>query len=356
MVNEDLVVPQIVSVRPPEPAKFEPSATSGAKVEIASVNDLSALNLHLLGLSIRAGWNLASPSLWEQPRVNFEPYRWRWCEARAALSVAGKLIDTELAERRALALINPREGVEYGTLRTLVSAYQMIRPGEVARSHRHTPNALRLILEGQGSYSTVDGQRIQMSPGDVVLTPGGCWHGHGNDGVVDCYWIDFLDVPLVHLLEPMFFQRHPQVYEPVREAPAQSPYLFHLKDVEEKLQSAPGKGHWGRHIILNAPSMRTIGLSFHALCADDVTPTIRTTTNNLFAVVRGTGQSTIGKTALEWSEGDVIAVPAWQSFWHTARADTLLLRVSDEPTQKALGYWVEQVKSDPDSAEWKTAQ
>ncbi len=89
----------------------------------------------------------------------------------------------------------------------MVTAYQMIMPGEWARSHRHTPNALRLILDSEpGTYTEVDGVKIAMEPGDVLLTPNWSSHGHGNNSRACAYWLDFLDVPLVQLLEPMFFE------------------------------------------------------------------------------------------------------------------------------------------------------
>ena len=134
-------------------------------------------------------------------------------QAKAALDSAGRLINTELAERRNLILVNAGAGNDYATASTLVSAYQMIMPGEHARSHRHSPNALRLIVDAEpGTYTVVDGVRLEMMPGDVLLTPNWCWHGHGNDSTANAYWIDFLDVPLVHLLEPMFFEGNPDEF------------------------------------------------------------------------------------------------------------------------------------------------
>ena len=77
---------------------------------------------------------------------------------------------------------------DYATSRTIVAAYQMIMPGEKARSHRHTPNALRLIIDAEpGAYTIVNGERLSMMPGDVVLTPNWCWHGHGNDSRACAY-------------------------------------------------------------------------------------------------------------------------------------------------------------------------
>src|SRR3546814_3058391 len=94
---------------------------------------------------------------------------------------------------------NAADGVDWATTRTLVCAYQMIMPGEMAPSHRHPSNALRIILEGEGAFSVVDGVKMPMNAGDVVLTPGGMFHGHGHEGDQPSYWLDCLDLPLTHL-------------------------------------------------------------------------------------------------------------------------------------------------------------
>ena len=114
------------------------------------------------------------------------------------------------AERRNLILFNPVPGNTYSTTRTMIAAYQMVMPGETARSHRHTPNALRLVLDARPrAYAVVDGKQIPMLPGDVILTPSWCWHGFQNESDSCVYGIDFLDAPLVHFLEPMFFEPYP---------------------------------------------------------------------------------------------------------------------------------------------------
>ncbi|GLY70181.1 cupin domain-containing protein [Amycolatopsis taiwanensis] len=118
-----------------------------------------------------------------------------------------------MSDRRNVTLRNPAEGNVYSTVRTLVAAYQLIRPGETADAHRHSPSALRIILEGRGTSTVVNGTRLEMRPGDVLLTPSRAWHSHSADGPDDCYWVDILDVPLIHLLEPIFFEQHPDRLE-----------------------------------------------------------------------------------------------------------------------------------------------
>ena len=127
---------------------------------------------------------------------------WRAAEARAALQEASSFVGTDVAERRNLIMVNPAPGNTYATTRNIVAAYQMIQPGETARSHRHTPAALRLVLDAANDvYTVVDGKRVDMTPGDVVLTPSWCWHGHANEGRETAFWLDFLDVPFVRHVE-----------------------------------------------------------------------------------------------------------------------------------------------------------
>ena len=159
------------------------------------------------------------------------PAHWTYEDAKAGLDAAGRLIDVSLAERRNLVMRNPTPSAKFETSRTLVCAYQMILPGEHAPSHRHSSHALRVIIDGKGSYSIVDGEKTPMETGDVVLTPGWCWHGHGHDGDEPAYWFDGLDVPLTHLLEPMFFQEHPEKHEKVERVVKTSPFRFKRDDI-----------------------------------------------------------------------------------------------------------------------------
>jgi len=81
---------------------------------------------------------------------------------------------------------------------------QLLLPGEWAPAHRHTPNAVRMIVEGDGAYTTVDGEKCLMQRGDLILTPTGLWHEHGHDGTQPVIWLDVLDLPLVYYLEASY--------------------------------------------------------------------------------------------------------------------------------------------------------
>src|SRR5918997_2043331 len=186
--------------------------------------------------------------LFPEMRSAFVPALWGYEEAKAGMKSAGRLIGTDLAERRNFVMRNPVPGNDYATLRTLVCAYQSILPGETARSHRHAPHALRVILESRGSYSIVNGHKHPMESGDIVLTPGWSWHGHGHDGAEQAYWFDGLDVPLTHLLEPMFFEEHPLGFEPVTKVTAESPMRFSSAWIQKALQTASSDRFFGKTI------------------------------------------------------------------------------------------------------------
>jgi gentisate 1,2-dioxygenase len=314
--------------------------------ELAQSGTLDELYGKLGQISIGPGWAKATPSLWAAPRKNFAPAHWKYQQARGALDAAGRLINTELAERRNLILFNPASSNSYGTVRTLVAAYQMIMPGEWARAHRHTPIALRLILDSEpGTYTEVDGVKIAMEPGDVLLTPNWSSHGHGNDSRSCAYWLDFLDVPLVQLLEPMFFEpaEEDKTHEAFESAPPtkDSPFVFTLIDTLKRLDAAEADitGRFGTYVELGNPAMDTIGLFMMRLAAHKKTTPYRTTANNVYAVVKGTGATTIDGERFEWSRGDVIAAPAWLPHFHEAAEDALLFRVSDEPVMHRLGFY-----------------
>jgi gentisate 1,2-dioxygenase len=320
--------------------------TLPSREDLAQSGSLDELYGKLGQIGIAPGWAKATASLWPAPRRNFAPAHWKYEQARGALDAAGRLINTELAERRNLILFNPAATNSYGTVRTLVAAYQMIMPGEWARAHRHTPNALRLILDSEpGTYTEVDGVKIAMEPGDVLLTPNWSSHGHGNDSRACAYWLDFLDVPLVQLLEPMFFEpaeedKAPEGFEtapPTKD----SPFVFPLSETLKRLDAATPdpSGRFGTQVELGNPAMDTIGLFMMRLPANKKTAPYRTTANNIYAAVRGTGTTTIDGEPFAWSRGDVIAAPAWLPHFHEAAEDALLFRVSDQPVLQRLGFY-----------------
>ena len=281
--------------------------------------------------SFSPGWARPAPAMWPQPRPVFKPALWRYAAARAALEQAGDFVPVEQAERRNLILVNPVEGNIYATSRNIVSAYQMVKSGEKARSHRHTAAALRLVVEAApGTYTVVDGARVDMRPGDVVLTPSWCWHGHANESAASSYWIDFLDVPFVQHAEAMFFEANPTGFETVTR-PAPPSYRMPARE-------ALGPGNDAKTVEIAKDALPTIGLHLMRLPKGARHEMRKTTVNNLYSVIEGCAGIVVeGGMNETLTVGDVVTVPCWYAHSIVADADTILLQVSDEPLLRKVG-------------------
>jgi gentisate 1,2-dioxygenase len=313
-----------------------------AIAELKRSRELDEIYKPLEKLALTPGWiDRKEPILRKEPKGAFPPYHWRYAECRQALDVAGRLIDTKLADRRNLILRNPVEGNNFATTRTFVNAYQMILPGEKARSHRHAPHALRVILDSKRAYSIVDGEKTLMESGDVVLTPGWSWHGHGHDGDEPAYWLDGLDVPLTQLLEPMFFEEHPQGFVDVDVLTEVSPMRFTWSSIQSRTEKAAKdpEGYFGRRVRLDAPTMPTIGIYVERLEAGQKTRRYRASANAVFCPMSGTGISRIGGESFAWARGDAFCAPTWNWIEHEALTDTILFTMTDEFLMRFAHYY-----------------
>lgn len=317
--------------------------TTTSMRDLLAADNLDALYPVLDANRMTAGWHKKRPSLWKEPRTEFQPLHWRYDVGALALDQAGRWMDTELAERRNLLLFNPVGDNDYDTVRTLVAAYQMVKPGEHARAHRHSPNALRFVLDaGPGCYTVVDGVKLPMVSGDLLLTPGNAWHSHFNEGDANAYWIDVLDVPLVHRLEPMFVEHLPGGVQEVVATPAEHPYSFPRAAVLPALEAQPAQDGVKRLRLDTAASMKTIAITFHQLAAGAREDTRANTASRIVCVAEGKGTARIGGQVFDFARGDVMAVPSWKPYAFEAIEPTLLVELSDEPVLRALGFYREQ--------------
>ena len=140
-------------------------------------------------------------ALWESERAQGRQAEerashWRWVELDPLIGQAIAATNTDMSERRVLVLIDPRKEEGMAATRNLNGALQILMPGETARPHRHSMGALRFIMEGSGAVTIVEGKRVPMEEGDLVLTPAWCWHEHVHEGKSRVVWFDGLDVPL----------------------------------------------------------------------------------------------------------------------------------------------------------------
>lgn len=287
----------------------------------------------LASKGLSPGWAKKQPQMWPSPRPRFVPAVWRYADAYAALTDACAFVSPELAERRNLIMVNPVQDNIYPTCRNLVAAYQLVLPGETARSHRHTPNALRLILDAGGdTFTIVNGVKVDVAEGDVVLTPSWQWHGHTNGGDRAAFWIDFLDVPLVQHLESMFFQDHPLGIEPPVAHDPDSLLRTRGTDLATRVREQGS-------VEISPHGLKTIALHALGLARDDAYIRARRVENAIFAVTAGAVRVNVdGMDEVELTRGDVLVVPSWHAYSIHGAADwSQLVRVTDEPVMRALG-------------------
>ena len=184
-----------------------------------------------------------------------------------------------------------------------------------------------------------------METGDVVLTPGGKWHGHGHSGDEPAYWFDALDIPLVHLLEPMLYEEYPDRYQPITRTAVTSPYRHQDADIQRRLDTArPGPdGTTGALIDLAAPGIPTMGLTMERLAGGTATTPYRSTANRVFVAMSGQGATVVDGVTFGWTRGDTVVVPTWARMSHSASSDAVLFGVSDEPVMRALNYFRSEI-------------
>ena len=173
-------------------------------VQMPADDSRESLYADLTPNALAALWRSLHELVPSQPRTQFLPWLWRYDDIRPLLLRAGALISAHEAVRRVLVLENPGAVGSASISPTLYAGLQLILPGEVAPAHRHTQSAFRFIVEGQGAFTTVRGERFNMQPGDLILTPNFEWHDHGHEGTEPVVWLDGLDIPLVRALQAGF--------------------------------------------------------------------------------------------------------------------------------------------------------
>jgi gentisate 1,2-dioxygenase len=312
----------------------------------------------------------------EEPRSRAVPYAWHWKDLRPLLMKSGELAGMEIANRRVLRLLNPGIQERRATTNRLFAGLQLVLPGEVAKTHRHTPAALRFVVEGKGGYTTVDGERLAMWPGDLILTPNWTWHDHWNDTDTPMVWIDGLDIVLVELLEANFFEPYGEDMQPVsrpmgsslakygsgglrpawesHQAPHSALLHYPWRQTREALDRLAGLGEGSPYdgIVLEytdpatgGPVMPTIACHVQMLRPGERTQAHRHTPSAIYHVVEGEGYSVAGGQRLDWAEKDIFAVPGWTFHEHanaSATRPAVLFSYTEAPAMRALGLLREE--------------
>lgn len=306
----------------------------------------------------------------KMPQPQAVPAIWKYAQIRELLMVSGTLISATEAVRRVLVLDNPGLPSKASIASNLYAGLQLILPGEIATSHRHTQSALRFIVEGEGAWTAVDGERTTMHPGDFIITPSWTWHDHGNPeaeaGGEPVVWLDGLDIPLVQQLDAGFAESYPEETQPISrpEGDSSARYGYNMLPLRHKVQN-------GNSPIFNYPYTRsrealdklsrtsepdawdgfklryvnpatggypmpTMATFMQLLTKGFRGKQYRSTESTVFSVVEGHGIAHIGEHSFAFAPRDVFVVPSWQPVSLCADEDAVLFSYSNRPVLDAL--------------------
>jgi gentisate 1,2-dioxygenase len=360
--------------------------TTEGDLMTSDIRDLDALYAGLDAAALQPLWTITEELLTPTPRPQAVPWLWPAATMKPLAREAIRLVPVERGgERRVLALANPGLGGRPYAVGTLWGALQCLGPREVAPAHRHTPGAIRFVLEGEGVWTTVDGDACDMRPGDLVLTPSKKWHDHTNGGDSEMFWFDGLDLPMIAALDGVFFEHwegegesQPQPTEHnvserrqavSADSPAQAGRRYTDGAVTGPLNPRPSELLVYRWADTDAELERLGRASDEPLLAVEYTdpatgasvlPTmacavhrvrgrtapVRRAGNAVYVVFRGSGESIVDGRRFVWGPGDMIAVPSWAALEHRSDGADLFV-VSDEPVLRALGIERREVLAEP---------
>ena len=316
-------------------------------------------------------WEVIHQLLAKEPVTEATPHLWNYDALRPIIMESADVISAAEAERRVLVLENPSLAGRSCITEALYAGLQLIMPGEIAPTHRHSPAALRFIIEGSRGFTAINGEKAYMEPGDLILTPSWVWHDHGHEGTEPVVWLDGLDIPMIRHMGPVFAEPYPDEFHPQGPPPGdnQARYganmlpmgaafetrnspVFHYPypKTRDALATLARSGdldpyHGIKMEYVNpatgGPSMPTLGTYMQHLPKGFATETYRSTAAWVYSPVEGTGRTIIGDTTYEWRPRDVFVVPAWYPHRHEADTDAFLFSFSDKPVHDQLGWFRE---------------
>jgi gentisate 1,2-dioxygenase len=316
-------------------------------------------------------WKVMESVVTREPVTHCVPVVWRFKDIKTLVMESGDLITAEEAQRRVLVLENPALRGQSRATNTMFAGVQMILPGEVAPAHRHVSSAIRFVLDGEGAYTAVEGEKAIMAPGDFVITANWAPHDHGNTSKKPMLWLDVLDFPMVNFFETSFAEQFPDKTQPTGRgdgdslafygsgvlpdgSPAQlnsSPVINYTyartRPIIERMRKAGDvdKRHGARvryaNPINGGPVLPTMGAYLALLPKGFKGEPYRSTDGTVFVCAEGQGATKVGDKVLEWRQNDVFVVPPWKPYSHTATKESVLFSISDRPAQEALGIWRE---------------
>jgi gentisate 1,2-dioxygenase len=312
---------------------------------------------------------------WAAP---YPPCHWQWTDIRGFMDQAGKLVTTGPdAERRVVQLIHPELVAVRSASHTLTANVQMVLPGEIAPSHRHVTGAIRFIIEGEAAITIVEGEPVEMRPGDLVLTPGWHWHGHINESGGPMLWMDTLDRPITAALRQVRQEPYESELQAVTRPKGYSAALYgagHLRPVGVKTTAASPlfSYPWAKTEAALHQLSKVEGDPFDDVVFDYINPTtggqvlptigcriqmlrrgVHTKAHrhahvSVCHAFRGSGATVVDGVEMAWKQGDFFVIPpyAWHEHVNESSEDAVVFSTTDLPVLEALHLMREEAFQD----------
>ena len=289
-------------------------------------------------------WKVYERVVTHEPSLDAPSQLWRWQDLERAVKLTTELIHGKDADHRVLVLKHPKLAPRVATTNNILAAVQCVLPGERTSPHRHTPAAVRLVLEGSGGGTFVDGVRCEMQTGDFIVTPNWTWHCHENDSAAPVTWVDILDVPLVRAANAVFGDMGPVKAYP--EVPPGSQFRYPWADTLKELAALPAKDGVRtlryRNPIGGGPVIATLDANVVQVDEGKATRPMRMSASQLCVVIEGSGESRVGEARHQWSARDIFTMPEWNWIEHQARSRARLLVINDRNFREFLGLYREE--------------
>jgi gentisate 1,2-dioxygenase len=251
---------------------------------------------------------------------------------------------------------------------------------------------MRFVVDASGDmYTTVEGEKMVMEPGDLLLTPNWAWHDHTNGSELPAIWVDILDANLTRHLSAHFKElwpdgpvqplARPEGYSLTRfgglrpretsDARKAVPYAYKWADalaavrqLAVETEADPHEAYCLDYVnpINGGPTFPTMNCRLQMIPPHTTTKAIRRTGVTIYQVVSGRGSTYaapgvggVGHThrtpgeskedkTLAWGLNDFIMIPSWRWEQHTNPTDepVYLFSVSDRPALEAFGWYREE--------------
>jgi len=324
-----------------------------------------------------------------------QPALWRWNDYRPFLDRINDIArradvsPIEFADRQSILLTNPGLGGRLQVTSTMRCAISIYTPGDVAPAHIHSANASRTILSERGGYTNVEGERCEAVRGDLIITPNGTWHDHGNESDTPVIWIDMLDWPLMEVLDCAWVDMEYRGAGSASNAKSQKTVhadgysgrlyghgglkptfvshqrgwgqnpdaMIHYRgaDVREALdglRKEKGDAYEGIQMqFVNPVDGKPVGMvmdyAAQLLRPGEETRAKRETCNTFMVVMDGQGYTDVGGQRFEWTPNDIVVMPnfLWRRHVNTGSKDAVLYTVSDASLMRNIGQYRAQGKN-----------